>query len=169
MTMMQQSRSRLPALLIWYRICVYRFVDRSGGNGWSRVCSSTIERCTQYCRVDLFGAGHTTRCCVQGKVTSLLIYCVQRNFDLDNLAFCRASRSLQLLVYTCVDDTSLCYERKPVTHCCFQSILPSLISGLARESVKAVAGSEMYRLEIISPCQAQKPIRPRPGCMLQFV
>ena len=31
-----------------------------------------------------------------------------------------------------------------------------------------VLASCIYRLEMISPCQAETPIRPRPGCMLQL-
>ena len=45
------------------------------------------------------------------------------------------------------------------------SIPPSLISCLPRESVKAVAGREIYRLEMVSLCQAEKPIRLRPDCV----
>ena len=53
----------------------------------------------------------------------------------------------------------------PFSMTIFRVFVPSLIYCLANENVKAVAGSEMYRLDTISPCQAEKLIRPRPDCV----
>ena len=83
---------------------------------------------------------------MQGKVIFLSIYCVQSNFDLDNLAFFAVWAHGYCYWFTHAFLPPLRYERIPVTHGTFRVFLSSLISYLARENVKAIAGSEIYRL-----------------------
>ena len=102
-------------------VCVGGFVDKSGGDGWSRACSPAVERCTHCCRVDLFGARFTKRAFVHGRNGALAIDLLRtKQSDLNNLAFSSLSRSLLLLVTHAL--APLRDKRRPVTHGNFEGL-----------------------------------------------